>query len=90
MKKLLIAGTVLCVSLLGGCEYVARQDSYKADGGRYLYKGDHNDAVNILVDTKTGCEYLSVGNSTNRSGLTALLDENGQPTGCKNLKKEGK
>jgi len=42
----------------------------------------------IITDTETGCEYLYI-KGTHEGGLTILLDENGNPSGCKGLQKSG-
>lgn len=38
--------------------------------------------ISIMTDSDTGCEYIVRNGSKFASGITALLDEYGNPSGC--------
>ena len=74
MKKVSICvGLILALS---ACEPVEIVDNYTVVGSNM------NTYVSIWIDNTTGCQYY-VYSDLHRAGMTARLDENGKPMGCR-------
>lgn len=76
MKKILLA-LALCVGLLAGCS---------GDTTTITDSKGNSESISTFTytDPDTGCKYI-VFDWYQGGGASPKLDENGKPTGCKNL-----
>ena len=72
----------LLVLYLTGCSTTEVGEVEQVSDARFMVVEADNDAywtaTDIIVDTKTGCQYLWVKESE-KAGLTLLVDANGEP-----------
>lgn len=78
----LIALALVAVLALTGCSTTEVGEVEQVNDVRFrVVEADNNaywTATDIIVDTKTGCQYLLVKESE-KAGLTLLVDANGEP-----------
>jgi hypothetical protein len=85
-KSMMVALSLLAVALSGCTESTPASETKEENNARFGKKHlediePYNEII-ILTDSKTGCEYILHGGSKYDSGMSALLDEFGKPSGC--------
>ena len=94
IRVLIVTTALISTTTLASCQLVKEDNeefSYK--DGVYQQIKDPNDnnwgEIGILTDENTGCKYISFSMSNAESGLTALLDRDGEPVCGNRSEKEG-
>lgn len=85
MRRMLVILTVFSLIMLSACG-VQVENTRVVDYKNFVVMSIGGDDIGVLVDKTTGCKYLLYTKSAYESGITAYLDENGKPQGCKGVK----